>query len=536
MSVHPPLGKAASPQVSLRSALSWQRLLAWLPDAALSQRVSIIFGLWVAVALIYWPSSKALGGFWSDTADRAYTHGYLVLLISLALVVRERAALAAVTVRPLPRALVALWLLSAAWVWCYQAAVQDLHLLLLPLLLCAALLSVLGVQAVRVLAFPIGFLYFAMPVWSDLVGVLQSLSIRANSALIWLTGLPAYITGDMVHVPAGTLEIAGGCSGLHSFLIGLTLAALYGELARDPLRWRLTWIALMAALAMIGNWVRIFVIIAAAEATDMQTFLITVDHYWFGWFLFLLCFLGFLWLAGRLRARSPAASATAGLIAPRTAGEGSRSADGALLRSVVAALLVLSILPGLLYASEPLRIPKQAVGIVWPSAPAGWMGPVAVADSAWQPIFARASVVSRRQYVAQDQQPVEIYIAAYGRQQQGAKLLNYGNSVLGAEGAVRLLDERIVPTRDGQWDQVTIEESAGATALLWSRYDIGGRDYVQPRWGQLWYGVAALSRPVLSSVIALRAACVPDCGAAHQRLSDAAATLRPRAQFEQIQR
>jgi EpsI family protein len=501
-------------------------LVEWLPDATMGQRLSIIFGFWLAVVLIYWPSSKALSGFWSDTTDRAYTHGYLILLISLGLVVRGRAALAAAVLRPAPRALLALLALSAAWVWFYQAAVQDLHLLLLPLLLWVALLTVLGVQVARLLLFPIGFLYLAMPVWSDLVGVLQSLSIRANSALIWLTGLPAYITGDMVHVPAGTLEIAEGCSGLHSFVVGLALAALYGELARDPLRWRLVWIGLMAALAIVGNWIRIFIIVAAAEASDMQTFLITVDHYWFGWFLFLLSFLAFLWLAGRLRGRSTSAT---------TAGERTSGADAASFHGAVAALFVLAVLPALLYASEPRRTPKQPIGIVWPPAPVGWQGPAAVADSAWQPIFANAGDLSRQHYIGRDGQPIEVFIAAYSQQHQGAKLLNYGNSVLGAEGAFQLLDEQVVQTAGGKWDQAMVMDSGGLSALVWSRYDVGGRAFVRPRWGQLWYGVATLSRPVLSSVTALRAVCRPDCDAARQRLSSVAAYIAPKAQFEPIQ-
>jgi exosortase len=533
VSVHPPLDGDSS-RISLPSAPRRHALVEWLPEATTGQRLSVVFGFWVAVVLIYWPSSKALAGFWSDTIDRAYTHGYLILLISLGLVVRERVALAAAVLRPAPHALLALLVVSAAWIWCYQAAVQDLHLLLLPLLLWVALLSVLGGQAMRRLVFPIAFLYFAMPVWSDLNSVLQALSIRANSALIWLTGLPAYITGDMVHVPAGRLEIAGGCSGLHSFLVGLALAALYGQLARDALRWRLVWIGLMAALAMIGNWVRIFVIIAAAEASDMQTFLITVDHYWFGWFLFLLCFLGFLWLAGRLRGRSATATATVPVMPTRTAVERARCADLVSWRGVIAALCVLAVLPALLYASEPLRTPRQPIAIVWPSAPVGWEGPAALVDNRWQPIFGNASVVSRREYVGLDRQPIEIFIAAYGRQQQGAKLLNYGNSVLGVEGSFELLDEQAVQAADGRWDQATVADSGGLRALVWSRYDIGGRAFVQPRWGQLWYGVATLSGPVLSSVTALRAVCRPDCDAARQLLLSAAANLRPKARFEQI--
>lgn len=521
-----------SPTRVLPALARGQALAAGLPDARIGQRLVVIFGLWVAVALLYWPSSRALAGFWSDAVDRAYTHGYLVLLISIGLVVRERATLAAATLRADPRALLAVLVFSAAWAWFYLAAVQDLHLLLLPLLLLAALYTVLGAQVTRTLLFPIAFLYFAMPVWSDLVGVLQALSIRANSALIWLTGLPAYVTGDLVHVPAGTLEIAGGCSGLHSFVVGLALAALYGELARDPLRWRLAWMGLMAALAMIGNWVRIFVIIAAAEATDMRTFLVTVDHYWFGWGVFLVCFLCFLWLAGRLRGPNPnpAVSATPQRGPEKPAG----SSLGTMVRAGIGALVGLAVLPAAVYATEPLRAATRPIEIVWSTAPVGWQGPAAVGDERWKPQFDNASMVARRLYAERDGLPIEVFIAAYARQQQGAKLLSYGNSLLGAEG--ELLDEHIVQTPAGPWDQTTVQGGGGARSLIWSRYEIGGHAFVRPRWGQLWYGVATLAGPLLSSVTALRTLCQPQCDAAHERLLSVAAQLQPTAQFESVRR
>ena len=56
----------------------------------------------------------------------------------------------------------------------------------------------------------------------------------------------------MRHVPAGSLEIAGGCSGLHFFIVGVAIAALYGELNRDSLRTRVQLVALAALLARHG--------------------------------------------------------------------------------------------------------------------------------------------------------------------------------------------------------------------------------------------------------------------------------------------
>ncbi len=525
MSISSPLEERSSERllsISERSA----GVDKWLPTITVRERLLVVYALSAAVALIYWPSSKALVEFWSDTADLAGTHGFLVLLIALGLIARDRTRVAVEPLRPSKRAFCAILLLSAAWLWFYTASIQDLHLLLLPLLLFASIVGVLGWRAARVLTFPVGFLYFAMPAWSVLVTPLQTLSIDVNSALIWLTGLPAYISGDVVQVPAGTLEIAGGCGGRHSFVVGLTLAALYGELAKDPLRWRLTWIGLMGLLALIANWVRIFVIVVAAVATDMQTFLVTVDHYWFGWGLFLLAFVGFLWIAGRLHGGANA----------RTQGEGGVNGESSQVSwtSLVAMLFSLSALPALGYATDSLRGVSDAIRIDWPAAPRGWQGPVPVTASEWQPLFRQATVLSQQQYLDPRGQRVEVFVVAYRVQHQDAKLLAYRNTLFEKGSRLRSVGEGITGSAVGPWREDTVVDASGQRSVIWSRYYIGAHTFVRPWLAQLWYGVAAVASPALSSLTALRALCDTDCTAAHEQLARAAAQLQPVLQIEAL--
>ena len=55
--------------------------------------------------------------------------------------------------------------------------------------------------------------------------------------LLTLTGPPALFIGDVIHIPNGTFRIEEGCSGAHFMIVGLAVAALYGEQQRDP--WRI---------------------------------------------------------------------------------------------------------------------------------------------------------------------------------------------------------------------------------------------------------------------------------------------------------
>lgn len=483
-------------------------------------RMAAVYGLWAAVAVLYWPSAQALDALWRNAPEETYTHGYLVLLLSLWLIMQSRARLAVAPVRPVPAALAALVVCSGLWVWAWRAAIQEVHLLLLPLLLLTAIVAALGWRVGRLLAFPVGYLYFAVPLWGSINGIVRALSSWMTGALIWITGLPIYMQGNYVQLPGGTIEIADSCSGLHSLIIGLALAALYGEVMRDSLRRRIEWLAVMGILSLAINWVRIFIVVAAAYVTDMQSSLVR-SHYWLGWWLFAAAFAFFLWWAGR-RGPEPPQKAEDSAEAPGPSTD--RTVSFAHLALVLG---VLAVLPVVSYGMDWVNPAATPVAIDWPAAPEGWHGPRAVEPADWQPHFADPSGESRRTYTDASGQTVQVFAVAYRIQTQAGKLLGYHNGLLGENQLLRTSSTRIVSSRSGRWRETLVIDSDGARSLIWSRYRIGSHLFVHPRLSQLWYGLRAMARPPLSSLTALRTLCVPDCLAANARLISAADTLQP---------
>src|SRR5256885_16553100 len=69
----------------------------------------------------------------------------------------------------------------------------------------------------------------------------------------------------------------------HFMIVGLAVAALHGELRRDPWRVRIAQLALMASLALLANWVRVYTVIEAGYLTDMRSYLVSARRYRFGW-------------------------------------------------------------------------------------------------------------------------------------------------------------------------------------------------------------------------------------------------------------
>jgi exosortase len=493
-------------------------------QARTAGRLALILGFWAAVALLYWPSTLKLHRLWTNWGGETYTHGYLILLLSIWLIVRDRRRLALTPVRPQPLALISLALMSVMWVWLWRAALQEPQLMLLPLILYAALFAALGRRMARALAFPIGFLYFAMPFWGDINFLVQRLSAKAIGVLIWITGLPAYMDGVYVHLPGGAIEIARSCSGLHEFIVGLALAALYGKLSDEPWRRRLQWLGLMGILSLAVNWVRIFTVVVAAYETDMRSSLVK-HHYWLGWWLFAFVFAGFLWWTGRSAPSRRTASS-----------DGDRDAASASSGSVIGrvpvtlTIAVLAAMPVLAYAMDWANTAAHntPMAVRWPAAPAGWTGPAATGGSGWKPHFIDPSGQSLTAYIDPAGAPVEAFAVGYRVQTQHAKLLSYWNHLLGSrKRGIRRQATSVVNSPAGRWQQIVADSPGGSRSLVWVRYRIGNRLFVDPRLSQLWYGLEAIVRPPASSLTALRTACRPDCGAAQARLSAAAAWLRP---------
>lgn len=495
-----------------------------LPLANSMSPLIVVYGLWIAVAVLYWPSTVRINALWTQPLHyEPLTHGYLVLLISLWLTFRERKRLAAAPIRPVPFALLPLAVLSACWVWSWRADIQEAHVMLLPLLLFSAIVAVLGWRAARLAAFPIGYLYFAMPMWTDFYGPVQTLSAKVTGILVWITGLPAYVQGDYVHLPAGTVEIARTCSGLHALIVGLALATLYGELSHEPLRRRVTWIGVMASLSLIENWVRIFVVLVAAYLSDMHSSLVR-NHYWLGWWLFAAFFAGFLWWTGR----QPAAVDQANRSDQRSEGTASSAGSSLNITGMTLTVAVLAVLPVIAYGMDWAHASDAGkINIQWPAAPSGWSGPQTAAGSVWHPTYIGAGGESLVKYIDPNGQLIEAFAVGYRVQTQNAKLLSYWNHLLGKKGALRSESVRIVNSPSGQWREALAIDRSGRRSLIWWRYRIGNRLFVRPRLAQLWYGLEALVNRPTSSLVALRTLCTPNCRAAGSRLGAEAADFQP---------
>jgi EpsI family protein len=476
-------------------------------------RLYWIAALACVVALVYWSSTAFLYEKWSAKASDTdtYSHGWLILLICIGLVVRARRDVAAAPVRPSARAAVGLATAIVVWLVSYHASIEGLGVPLQPLIFWLAVSTAFGTAVGRVLLFPVAYFYFAEPVWYGTQ--LQHLTVLVMRGVLALTGPTASIVGDFIHLPNGTFVIEEGCSGLHFMIVGLAVAALYGEQRRDFWPARLRQMALMAGLALLANWVRVYAVIEAGYLTDMQSYLVRVSHYGFGWCVFAVALFVFFWLAPLVApeaASPPAAAAPAPASEPQPRGE---------LGGVALAVMILMALPLL---NAALRGSRAAPPLAHPAAlldpQRPWRAVPVDVRSAWLPIFVGADELQRRAFGNATERTVEVLGVAYRTQRQGAELVGETSSLTGK--GLKARAEQLVGSTAGQFRETEVTDSTGARSLLWWRYQVDGRTLVRPLTQQLWFGINALVWQPPAGLIALRTACDADCGSARRTLQE----------------
>lgn len=455
----------------------------------------------------FWPSTLSLMAKWEDTVGRTYTHGYVVVALCLWMIWRDRARWAAGAAQPFLPAFALLAVGAVCWMIVYRAGLQIVHQAALPALAACALLAMFGWRMVRGLAFPLAWLYLAIPVWDAVLPLLNAISVGAVRLLLRIADIPAHFVNNTFELPLGTFAIADGCSGLHFFVVALTVSLLYGEINRDDVRTRLKLVVFALLLAMATNWLRIFIIVLAGHLTDMQHPLVVNEHYSFGWYMFAgMMVLYFLvvrrWPAAN--AAPPESSAPSGVAIPR---------GGA-----IAAALGLAIVPAWVILDANRASDAQLERAM--RMDAGFVETTAPAD--WRPKFVGAT---REHFgsIRDSGREVDVYLVGYAAQRQGEEVVGFHNSLLG-EGLRAARGSQAAPA---PWTEARAT-SPTDDWVVWYSYRLDERGYRSGLKMQLDYGLRSLFGAPAAALIALRMRCdAADCTAARETLKHIVETRYP---------
>jgi exosortase len=254
---------------------------------------------------------------WSS--DDNYSHGFFVLPLAGFFIWERRNALVAALPRPsligLGLIVVSLGLLIAGLLG------AELFLTRISLVgtVAGIVLFVWGHEHARILAFPLAFLLLMVPlpaiVFNQIALPLQLLASSVGEAMIRLAGIPVLREGNVLRLPATSLEVVEACSGIRS-LVSLTMVAVvlgYFAERRTPAR---VLIALSAVpIAILANAIRVAGTGMAAQwigPSAARGFF----HTFSGWCMFVVAFLALVGVQRGLAAASGGRHRRAHPIAP----------------------------------------------------------------------------------------------------------------------------------------------------------------------------------------------------------------------------
>lgn len=454
----------ASPETDPSAAL---RRRAWAGSLA-------IFAL--SSALLLWTFRLEIGAavaLWSTS--ETYGYAFFVLPIVLFLIARKRALLAQMMPAAAPWGLVLAAGLTVLWMLADIANIMVVQQLAVVGLWQTLFLTVLGWRITRTVLFPLAYLVMAVPMGSEIIPQLQTITAQQVIHLLRATGMPVFLDGYYIQIPSGSFLVAEACSGLHFLIVCIALGLLIAHLFFRSWPKRVLFVALSVVVPIIANGLRAYGIIMLAHLSDYRL-AADVDHIVYGFLFLSIVILVLIGIASMMRDSAPAAEgrapAAAALGTPAARPRRFRFAAQAGCAAVALALVLLGQGWTMMVKAAPVKpIPIELQG---PSAP-GWTT-LDGAPLAWTAAFAAPDATLALDYRDGNAQ-VDLQAAYYVFQREGAEALSELNTQLVGRGDWRRVAEKQLTVQVGGVSLPLTEmliKDGDDSRLVWYWYRIGG--------------------------------------------------------------
>lgn len=164
--------------------------------------------------------------------------------------------------------------------------------------------TAMGPRAALVLALPISFGVFLVPIGDELIPALQAITAEIAVALTLWSGIPAVVDGIYIDTPVGLFIVAEACSGVKFLAAMITLAVLVCFTRFDSWRRRAAFLAVSVIVPIIANGIRAWGTIYIAQSQGVE-FAAGFDHIFYGWIFFAIVVALILSAAWRFFEREP---------------------------------------------------------------------------------------------------------------------------------------------------------------------------------------------------------------------------------------
>ena len=422
----------------------------------------------VALVAVFWPTASGMVHIWYHF--ETYTHGFLIVPITLWLVWQKRRHLAAYQPQPSPVFLVLLVGALVAWVLARLTGVQVVEQAAFVAVVISAVATLIGFQASRFLLFPLMFLFFAVPMGEDLVPPMMEFTATFTVAALELTGIPVYRDGLFFSLPTGDWSVVEACSGVRYLIASVTLGVMYAYITYHTLWKRLLFIALSAIVPIFANGVRAYLIVMIGHLSSME-YATGVDHLVYGWVFFGLVMFLLFWIGSYWQETEP----------PPVAVAPPRDMSTSAVTALVAAMTIVAVglsggaswMAGRAISIEPVVNGELAL----PGNGHGWHV-VDEASPPWATVHPPGALALNR-LLRRDDDNVRLQAVLFPRQQQGLEAISPDNRMADEGARFVSLGRQVI--RVGSEEFSVVQEKAvmriGVVEeefLVWRWYRVAG--------------------------------------------------------------
>ncbi len=433
----------------------------------------------LVLLLVFRETAAAMENTWRNSST--FAHAYLVPVISGWLIWRSRARLTGLPQRSVPMLLVPVAIACGAWLMGQLAGVNALSQFALVTLLVLLVPLLLGRAIARVLAFPLLYLYFAVPFGTFLVPLFIDWTADFTVYALRASGVPVFREGTQFIVPTGSWSVVEACSGVRYLIAAVMVGALFAYLNYQSLHRRLVFMGVAVVVPIVANWLRAYMIVMIGHHSNNKL-AVGVDHILYGWVFFGIVVALMFWVGSRWAdVAAPAASQAR---ATGSAGDADERDPLALWCALGLVVLLLAtqaaasrLEPPATRAKPSMQLPDR-LGAGWSTAPKS-------ALQTWSPAFGGARATDNKIYGSGTAE-VGVWAGLYRDQSGRERMVTSSNAlveadstqwaVAGTESVGLVVDGRPLVVRSSRLRASPSPDAPSAQRLVvWQTYWVGGQ-------------------------------------------------------------
>ncbi|MBN1472505.1 MAG: exosortase/archaeosortase family protein [Syntrophaceae bacterium] len=186
-----------------------------------------------ALLYCYWPTLSGLVKVWYSSED--YSHGFFIIPVCAYIAWTKRKELFEIKPEPTAWGLIISILSLLVYVISKYAGIATLASVSIVSFVAGGILFLFGFETLKVLAFPVFFLLFMIPIPSQLYSALTiPLQLFVSKISVYgaqILQVTVYREGNVIYLPGYTMQVVQACSGLRSMISLLTLSFVFSYLA-----------------------------------------------------------------------------------------------------------------------------------------------------------------------------------------------------------------------------------------------------------------------------------------------------------------